>query len=214
MGSLEDATRNRSQFQNLPPPPLTRPPLHSLLPSGWPLSSLGAACGLPHAQATADPLPHPEHPTWGICKIRYAGSALTHPGAQDTLSLLPLTDGETQTPKARPRVTQSARGAWKRPWACVTALPRIPASSPPRRGSGQHPPHLMGTEPGQPGKGLRPGLGAPSARSPCALSGHLTSCRVGVMRAQWPGVPLCPLLCGSGQPTLFLWASLYLSTHG
>lgn len=95
------ATRNRSQFQNLPPPPLTCPPLHSLLPSGWPLSSLGAACGLPHTQATADPLPHPEHPTRGICKIRYPGSALTHPGAQDALFLLPLTDGETQTLKAR-----------------------------------------------------------------------------------------------------------------
>ena len=47
------------------------------------------------------PLPRPEHPTRVICKNMHPGSALTRPRAQDTLSFLPLTDGGTQTPKAR-----------------------------------------------------------------------------------------------------------------
>ena len=120
---------------------------------------------MPHAQAPAAPLPRPEHPTRVICKNMHPGSALTRPRAQDTLSFLPLTDGGTQTPKARCQGHPACVGGLEVTLGLCDDRPQASSCQPPLRTQAA-PPRLMGTERGQPGKRLWPGLGAPSARPP------------------------------------------------
>ena len=127
------------------------------------------------------PLPHPEHPTWVIFKNMYPGSALTHPRAQDTLSLLSLTDGGTQTPIARCQGHPACVGGLEVTLGLCDDRPQASSRQPLLRTQAA-PPRLMGTEQGQPGKRLRPGLDAPSARCPvhhqaCPPSAGWEQCR-------------------------------------